>query len=208
LRIDALVFLGGVASFPVKWKTIRDDKAEEERLRKWLAYLMEFLKRRYGVLLCYILLHVDEPYPHIHWGCVPELEPTRRMRFTTVHPSRAAYDRARAAGGNNSAGRAAYKRAMTEWQDAVHLAVYAPVGIARVGPQRQRLTHSERKARAQADAAVARTLATERALKAKWREEISAEISKELSEELMRWKQHCTGLTARLAATNKEIVEL
>ena len=79
---------------------------------------------------------------------------------------------------------------MTKWQDAVHLAVYAPLGIGRVGPRRQRLSHSERKAREQADAGLAKTLAAEHALKAKWREEVGAEIRKELSQELMRWKEY------------------
>lgn len=38
LKIDGLVFLGGVASYPVRWTNIRADKAEAERLRKWLRY--------------------------------------------------------------------------------------------------------------------------------------------------------------------------
>jgi hypothetical protein len=208
LKIDGLVFLGGVASYPVKWTKIRADKAEAERLRKWLRYLIEHLKEQYGVLLHYVLLHEDEPYPHVHWGCVPELEPDRRMRISTVHPGRAAYERARAAGGENPAGLQAYSRAMKEWQDAFHLAVYAKVGIARVGPRRQRLTRSEYKARQEAEAALARTLATEHELKAKWREEIRAQISEEFSGELARWKQYCATLTARLTSANEEITEL
>jgi Plasmid recombination enzyme len=208
LRIDGLVFLGGVASFPAMWTKIREDKAEKERLRRWLGYLIEHLKAQYGVTLHYALLHFDEPYPHVHWGCVPELEADRRMRISTVHPGRAAYDRARAADGNNAAGRRAYQQAMKEWQDDFHLAVYAKVGIARVGPRRQRLTASEYKARQQAAEALARTLAAERELKAKWREDIRAEVSEELSSELMYWKRQCTELIARLATANGAIVEL
>ena len=208
LKIDGLVFLGGVASYPVKWTKIRADKAEAERLRKWLRYLIEHLKEQYGVLLHYVLLHEDEPYPHVHWGCVPALEPDRRMRISTVHPGRAAYDRAYAASRSNLAGRQAYKLAMKQWQDAFHIAVYAKVGIARVGPRRQRLTRSEYKARQEAEAALARTLATEHELKAKWREEIRAQISEEFSGELARWKQYCATLTARLTSANEEITEL
>jgi hypothetical protein len=208
LKIDGLVFLGGVASYPVKWTKIRADKAEAERLRKWLRYLIEHLKEQYGVTLHYILLHTDEPFPHCHWGCVPELEPDRRMRISTVHPGRAAYERARAVGGDNPAGLQAYSRAMKKWQDAFHLAVYAKVGIARVGPRRRRLTRSEYKARKEAEAALAKTLATEHELKAKWREEIRAEISDELSSELMYWKRQCTELMARLNTANDAIVEL
>jgi hypothetical protein len=208
LKIDGLVFLGGVASYPIKWTKSRADKAEAERLRKWLRYLIEHLKELYGVTLKYILLHEDEPYPHVHWGCVPLLEPDRRMRISTVHPGRAAYERARAANGDNSAGQQAYSRAMREWQDAFHIAVYAKVGIARVGPRRRRLTRSEYKALQEAEAALARTLAAEQELKAKWREEIRAEITAESSGELMRWKRHCSELTAQLASANDEAAEL
>ena len=128
-RPDALVFLGGVASYPAPWKKIREDKAEAERLRKWLRYLIEHLKKQYGVLLHYILLHEDEPYPHVHWGCVPVLEADRRMRISTLHPGRAAYDRVFAATRDNRAGCQAYELAMKQWQDAFHAAVYAKVGI-------------------------------------------------------------------------------
>jgi hypothetical protein len=208
LRIDGLVFLGGVASFPVKWKRIREDKAEAERLREWLRYVIEHLKEQYGVTLHYILLHIDEPYPHVHWGCVPELEPDRRMRISTLHPGRAASERVDDAGGTNGAAQRAYQQAMQGWQNAFHLAVYAKVGIARVGPRRRRLTRSVYKARQDAEATLAKTLATEQELKSKWRAEIRAEISEEFSEGLIRWKQHCSSLTVQLAAANKEITAL
>lgn len=208
LRIDGLVFFGGVASFPVPWTEIRKSKFEQQRLRAWQAYLLAFLKQQCGVLLHYILLHVDEPYPHVHWGAVPELEADRQMRIATLHPGHAAYDRVRAEGGNNSMGRAAYQRAMREWLDAIHTAVYAPVGIARVGARRQRLSRSERNARQQADMALARTLAAERELKAKWRQEIRTEIAGEFSDELVHWKQLCVDQNARLSTANKEIFDL
>lgn len=208
LRIDGLVFLGGVASFPVPWTEIRKNKSEQVRLRAWLAYLLAFVKQQYGVSLHYVLLHVDEAFAHLHWGAVPELEADRQMRIATLHPGHAAYDRVRAEGGNNSMGRAAYQRAMREWLDAIHAAAYAPVGIARVGPRRQRLSRSERNARQQADMALARTLAAERDLKAKWRQEIRAEIANEFSEELAQWKERCQDQTAKLVAANKEIAGL
>ena len=208
LKIDGLVFLGGVASYPVKWTKIRADKAEAERLRKWLRYLIVHLKEQYAGSLHYVLLHTDEPFPHCHWGCVPELEPDRRMRISTVHPGRAAYERARAAGGDNAAGLQAYSRAMKAWQDAFHVGVYAKVGIERVGPRRQRLTRSEYKAREEAEAALAKTLATEHELKAKWREEIRAQIMGEFSDELAHWKQRCIEQDSQLTAIGKEMAYL
>lgn len=208
LKIDGLVFLGGVASYPVRWTNIRADKAEAERLRKWLRYLIVHLKEQYGVTLHYLLLHEDEPFPHVHWGCIPELEPDRRMRISTVHPGRAAYDRVFAATRNNRAGCQAYELAMKQWQDAFHVAVYAKVGIARLGPRRQRLTRSEYKARQEAEAALAKTLAAERELKAKWREEIRAQISEEFSDELALWKQRCIEQDSQLAVVGKEMAYL
>jgi chromosome segregation ATPase len=82
------------------------------------------------------------------------------------------------------------------------------VGIARIGPRRQRLSPSEHKARQQADLALARTLAAERELKEQWRREIRAEIADEFSDELARWKQRCLDQNARLAAANNEMSDL
>jgi hypothetical protein len=200
--------LGGVASFPVQWTKIRKNEFEQQRLRAWLAYLLEFLKQQYGVSLHYVLLHTDEPYPHVHWGAVPELEADRQMLIATLHPGHAAYDRVWAKSKNNSMGRAAYQRAMREWLDAIHTAVYAPVGIARVGPRRQRLSRSERNARKQADMALARTLAAEREIKETWRQKIRAEISGEFLDEIAHWKQLCLDQNAQLAAANKKIIDL
>ena len=208
LRIDGLVFLGGVASFPVQWTEIRKSEFEQHRLRAWLGYLLAFLKQQYGVSLQYVLLHTDEPYPHAHWGAVPELKADRQMPIATLHPGHAAYDRARAEGNNNSMGRVAYRQAMREWLDTIHTAVYAPVGIARIGPRRQRLSRSEHNARKQADMALARTLAAEREIKEKWRQEIRAEIAGDFSSEIAQLKQFCADQNVALVAAIKEIADL
>ena len=198
LRIDGLVFLGGVASYPAPWTKIRGNKAEADRLRRWLGYLLEHLKSQYGVTLHYVLLHEDEKFPHAHWGCIPELEAGKRLRISSVHPGRAAYARERAAGGSNKAGQHAYDRAMVQWQDEFHIAVYAKVGIARIGPKRQRLTPSERKAREKAETALARTLEAEKEIKAKWRAEIRAEIEQSFAEVLMHQERTALELQAEL----------
>jgi len=97
---------------------------------------------------------------------------------------------------------------MKKWQDAFHLAVYAKVGIERVGPRRRRLAPSEYKAHKAAEAALARTLAAERELKSKWRTEIRAEIGVEFSEELTRWKQHCAKGLRHLAGPAGQDVDI
>ncbi|MDB5580335.1 MAG: hypothetical protein JWR80_5511 [Bradyrhizobium sp.] len=208
LRIDGLVFLGGVASFPVLWTEIRTNEFEQQRLRAWLGYLLEFLQQQYGVSLHYVLLHTDEPYPHLHWGAVPGLEADRQMLIATLHPGHAAFDRVRAKDGTNSVGRAAYKQAMREWLDTIHAAVYAPVGISRIGPRRQRLSRSERNARKQADMALARTLTAEREIKETWHQEIRAESSGKFLDEIAHWKQLFLDQNAKLAAANKKIIDL
>ena len=204
LRRDALIFLGGVASYPVEWERVRKDENQKLRLRRWLKLLLKFLRAKYPGTLCYALLHVDERYPHVHWGAVPQLESNGRMRFSSIHPGHAASERIKADGGTNAAAMRAYKQAMVEWQDAIHAEVYAPVGIARVGPRRQRLTPDEYKARQKADQALAITLDTEKELKAKWRTEIAAKFQ----EEIASWKHRCAGLAALLTAANKEISDL
>ena len=204
LRCDALIFLGGVASYPVEWERVRNDDNQKMRLRRWLKLLLKFLKAKYPETLCYVLLHTDERYPHVHWGAVPKLEPNKRMRLSSIHPGHAASERIKADGGTNAAAMRAYKRAMVELQDAIHAEVYAPVGIARVGPRRQRLTRGEYKARQKADQALAITLDTEQELKAKWRTEIAAKFQEEISS----WKHRCASLAALLTAANKEISDL
>lgn len=208
LRIDALVFLAGVASFPVTWAEVHKEETEAARLRQWVRDLIRHLRKHYQRALCYILLHSDETYPHCHWGVVPELEPDRRLRISTVHPGRAAYDRAYAATKKNSAGRRAYKAAMRQWLEDLHLAVYAPLGISRFGPRRQRLSRREYKVHQQADAALARTLGAERELKARWRQEIRAEIVAEFSEEIEHWKRLSFDQQVQLAAAAKDLAEL
>lgn len=96
---------------------------------------------------------------------------------------------------------------MIKWQDDFHLAVYAPVGIGRVGPRRQRLTASEHKARKKADAALARTLEAESEIRAKWRAEIRAQLEQSFADELARWKVDCQDLQARLRAADHKLIE-
>ena len=204
LRIDALIFLGGVASYPVEWERVRKDENQKNRLRRWLKLLLKFLKAQYPGTLRYALLHTDERYPHVHWGAVPELEPNGRMRLSSIHPGHAASEQVKAGGGTNAAAMRAYERAMVAWQDAIHAEVYAPIGVARFGPKRQRLTADEYKARQKAEQALAITLDAEKELKAKWRAEIAAKFQAEISQ----WKDRCANLAAELAAAKEEIADL
>ena len=208
LRIDAKLLVAGVASFPMSWSDLGRSPTDQWRYLRWLDLLVGFLKKYHGDALCFILLHTDERYPHAHWGAVPALEADGRMRIETLHPGEKAFNRVRATGGSNNKGRQAYQQAMRDWQDQVHRAVYAPVGIARIGPRRQRLSPSERKARAHADATLARTLAAEQELKAGWRKDIHAQLSAGVSAELEHWRRRCLALEEQLAGNDAEIARL
>ena len=186
LRGDALVFAAGVASFPHPWRELAGDPALRRTLRCWLRGMIRFLRGEHGATLQYVLLHLDEPYPHLHWAAVPELEPGHRMRGETVHPGKAAFSKAKAAGQNNAAARRAYCLAMSGWLDRVHAAAYAPQGFSRIGPRRQRLTQAERRARERDHAALARTREREQELKARWRADVVREVGAEHSVELTR----------------------
>lgn len=208
LRKDAPIFLAGVASYPIAWAQMKQDPTAQKRLRRWLKLLLAHLKLEYGDTLRCALLHTDEPYPHVHWFVVPALAPDGRLRLATVHPGRAAYERTRAAGDNNGAARIAYTKAMRAWLDDIHAAVFAPVGVARLGPRRQRLSLSELKTRQQAEEALARTLDAEQSLKAHWQSEIQAVVAADHEKALAYWQQRCREQALRLDAAQETIREL
>jgi hypothetical protein len=206
LRRDALCFLGGVASYPLPWTAISSEK-EQKDLETWRVLLVAFLQRHYGTTLQYALMHLDESHPHVHWGAVPELE-VHQLRIETVHPGRQAAIAARAEGGDNRAASKAYKKAMKDWLDDMHIAVFAPIGIARYGPRRQRLTLVELKQRRDAEQALARTLAMSKTIKAWWRTQISQEFEEKHALELNRIETEYRQQLSRAERAEAEVHEL
>jgi hypothetical protein len=206
LRRDALCFLGGVASYPLPWTAISSGR-EQKHLETWRVLLVAFLQRHYGTTLKYALMHQDESHPHVHWGAVPELE-GHQLRIETVHPGRQAAAAARAEGGDNRAASKAYKKAMKDWLDDMHIAAFAPIGIARYGPRRQRLTLVELKQRRDAEQALARTLAMSKEIKALWRTQIGQELEEKYALALDRIETDCRQQLNRAERAEGEVQEL
>lgn len=128
LRKDAPVLLAGVVSCDAsnadRWESIKADS---------LAYL----KQKWGDRLRSVVEHLDEAHPHMHFYVVPKAG----ERALDLHPGHAAK---KAAGDRKStksgALNAAYCEAMEGFQREYHEAVGVWHGLARIGPQRRRLT--------------------------------------------------------------------
>lgn len=206
LRRDALCFLCGVASYPLSWTDITSEK-DRKNLERWTMLLVAFLQRHYETTLQYALVHEDESHPHVHWGAVPELE-GHQLRIETVHPGRHAAAITRAKGGDNRAASRAYKTAMKDWLDNMHIAAFAPIGIARYGPRRQRLTSIELKQRKEAEQALERTLAMSKKIKAHWRTQISQELEEKYALALERLETDCQQKLNRAIRAEAEVLEL
>lgn len=142
LRADGLCVAAGVVSLPA-------DRADE-----WPAFraaTVAHLKQQYGKRLRSVIEHTDEEHPHLHFYAIP----LNGERFEVLHAGRAAAAEAAKAGKAKGAQNAAYKAAMTAWQDEFYDSVSAGFGLARTGPKRQRLTRAQwqaRKAQLRADA--------------------------------------------------------
>lgn len=199
LKLTALIYLGGVASFPVLWTQMSE--ADGKRCKHWVRLLVNWLRGYYGDSLKSVVLHTDEPYPHVHWAAVPPLDGNGCMRMASIHPGLAAFNTARAKKQSVAKARLAMKLAMSGWQDEIHRYAFAPVGISRIGPKRQRLSADELKSRRLAETSLAETLANAQALKAKWRAEIESDVR-------ANYASRVADLESRLATAEHELGEL
>lgn len=142
LRRDGLALAAGVVSLPA------EQRHDWPRFR---AATVAWLKQQYGKRLRSVIEHTDEEHPHLHFYAIP----LNGERFEVLHAGRAAAAEAAKAGKAKGAQNAAYKAAMTAWQDEFYDSVSAGFGLARTGPKRQRLTRAQwqaRKAQLRADA--------------------------------------------------------
>jgi hypothetical protein len=124
-RSDSPSLAAGVISFP------------QTRIDEWPAFrdhAIRQLEDRYGERLRCVLEHLDERHPHIHFYLVPRPGES----FSAVHDGYEASRDARKKPGNKI--RAAFRGAMTIWQDWVQSAICGPFALARLGPGRRRLS--------------------------------------------------------------------
>jgi hypothetical protein len=169
-RHDFRCLVAGVCSWPMTMERYRALKLQDseawnrERLRilRWIESTNVWLQRLFGNRLAAVLLHLDEPHPHIHFVCVGD---ARRL-----HPGlRAEYvDGVRIESGRERTTR--YRAAMVQFLDDYHAEVCAPLGLFRrssVKPKQRikdrptalRVLELEERLRERADPAVFEELA-------------------------------------------------
>ena len=133
MKKDGNVALVGVASLP---REIEDDFPE------FAEATLKFLKEKYGDCLKSVVVHDDEPHPHLHFTVIPR----KGERFDDIHEGLKAKNEAKK---NNQKGKAqnlAYVGAMQKLQDEFHNKVGIKTGLTRIGPGRRRLTRDQWKA--------------------------------------------------------------
>lgn len=130
LRKDGLCLLSGIVSLP---------KSREADWPKFRDASINWLKNKYGESLQSVVEHRDEEHPHIHFYVVPLVG----ERFETVHEGRMAAQNEKNLGKLKGVQNSAYMSAMKNWQTDFFEAVAAGFGLARLGPEKRRLTRKE-----------------------------------------------------------------
>lgn len=164
IQVNTHVLNGAVFSHPLKTDQLKiADDATRKGYLKWRQLACEFAIKdaeRMGMEVLSIVEHTDETYPHIHVLSIPKLtDDNPRFDAKQCHvghlAGKLAYDTTltqsqqqgvSAANAKKSATNAqtsAFKQAMREWQDRYYNEVGVKCGMARLGPQRSRMSRSE-----------------------------------------------------------------
>lgn len=149
LRQDHKTLHTIIASHPFTMEEVRANPAKLREAEEWERRTIDWLRSQYGDDLKSVVRHEDESHFHVHAYIVPTDDP--EMRALRHHPGVVAKRAVMAAGPTEGADTkalskkadAAYRNAMRSWQDSYHDAVGLPCGLARLGPQRRRLTRAE-----------------------------------------------------------------
>jgi len=148
LRKDGHCLLAGVISLP---------RSEEEKFDEFSTRSIEYLFQKYGDRLKAVVAHEnDEEHPHIHFYVVPR----KGENFDAIHEGQRAAKEAKAQDKLKGEQNTAYISAMRGLQDDFSKRVGQPLGLARLGPGRRRLTRKAwqaEQAQAKALAEVERT---------------------------------------------------
>jgi hypothetical protein len=143
MRMDCVVALAGVASFPIPANDIRHDDEAMEDYKKWEDTLLKFLKIEYGDFLRCALRHTDEEYYHVHFYVAEDLTADNRFGVLKIHPGRRASAETEKKGGGTKAIGDAHRKAMEALQDRYYQHVSALCEHERAGPLLQRLSRYE-----------------------------------------------------------------
>jgi hypothetical protein len=147
IRIDTPIILAGVMTWPVPRDVIEKSEEERQKYLAWRADAISWAQRRWGDQLKCIVEHSDEGRLHLHYWALPPLHSDRRLCISDVDSGRRAAESVKDAGGSKREQRAASDQAMREFQDDYWREVGSKHGLARLGPQRLRLTRKEWKDR-------------------------------------------------------------
>lgn len=140
-KTSAVSLVTGVASWPEPRET--EDRA---KVARWERRVVDWVQKRWGQAVQYIVKHVDEAHTHLHWACIAPIV-DRVLRADLLHPGIAAQETARGEGAGKKAQGTAYRSAMRDLQDDFYRDVGAPSGLARTTVRRVRLSTVERKAK-------------------------------------------------------------
>jgi len=149
IRVDQDTLAVAVVSHPGK-----DATTDVAGVEEWQAGVIAWAKRQYGDALVSVVRHDDESHPHLHCVVLPTAPD---MKASAFHSGKVAKDAVIEKHGGkkvvgalgadqrkeiNREGDRAYREAMREWQTEHWQEVSAPLGLARFGPNRRRLTRS------------------------------------------------------------------
>ncbi len=147
LRKDAATLYASVFSLPVLTEEALSDPDLKRQAVDVLEQALEWECNRIGkaggVVLAGVV-HWDEEHLHLH---VFAADPVRG-RVDHLHPGRVAKDAVNSSGEKKSKelgkkANIAYCDAMRAWQDKLHEEVFAPAGLMRIGPGRDRWSRKE-----------------------------------------------------------------
>jgi hypothetical protein len=138
------ILLSAVASYPDALSGA--DEEARGRMALWRDRVVQTWREWWGRQMVAVVEHWDEARYHLHGLVVAPLR-AGRVAMAEIFPAVAARQTARETGQSKRLQDRAYKTGLRALQDAFHAAVSAHVGHARLGPQRQRLTRQEWRAR-------------------------------------------------------------
>jgi DNA repair exonuclease SbcCD ATPase subunit len=126
----------------------------EDDFPEFAEATLKWLKAKYGDRLKSVVVHDDEPHPHLHFTVIPR----KGERLDDIHEGLKAKSEAKK---NNQKGKAqnlAYIGAMRKLQDDFYEKVAMRSGLTRLGPARTRDTRSVWQAKQQEAEALAKKL--------------------------------------------------
>lgn len=149
IRRDQKTLVTVVASYPTPSVELAGHPSEQESHRDWEHRTVAWLKSLYSDDLVAVVRHVDERYPHLHAYIVSHSDPEMHAIYfhATQGAKRQVMDAGVSAEGKkelNRRGERAYRSAMSACQDSNNQTVGIPCGLARLGPNRRRLSRDAR----------------------------------------------------------------